>query len=237
MDELFEDMKIIQDNKKCNKKDNKIKMFCKIYGTPNDNLFLIYYKSFIPKHIADNYFDLFEKYIIYNSAESSKIKIFGKEIEIPRKQVAYGDPGTFYNFSGLKVDAISWNDDNPLCNVLNKLKTAVNNQFCQNFNFVLINRYANGSDYIGFHADDENDLSYYSPIVGLSFGAERDIQFKNSDSGINYEFDNKKNSLKLEHGSCISINYPTNNFWKHSIPKRANVKSPRINLTFRVMNI
>lgn len=211
---------------------------CEIYGSPKDKLFLIYYKSFIPKQIATHYFNLFESTIVYNSAEESKIKIFGKEHEIPRKQVAYGEDGTFYNFSGIRVNAISWHQNNELCKTLLKLRALVNKHFGCNFNFVLINRYADGNDYIGPHADDEKDLSGDSPIVGLTFGAERDFQFKNIKTGLNYEFSKGKNkSLVLYHGSCISMQYPTNQFWKHSLPKRAGVKSPRISLTFRVMNI
>jgi alkylated DNA repair dioxygenase AlkB len=39
--------------------------------------------------------------------------------------------------------------------------------------------------------------------------------------------------LLLEHGSLLLILHPTNKFWKHSVPKRAGIKEPRINLTFR----
>lgn len=229
MDELFLDLKINNNNK------NTFKQVCEIYGTPLDKLFLIYHKNFIPREIADKYFEIFEQEISYNSAESSKIKIFGEEHEIPRKQVAYGDPGTFYNFSGIKVNAISWHQNTKLCKILKMLKCAVDKHFGCSFNFVLINRYADGNDYIGFHADDEKDLANNSPIVGLSFGSEREIQFKNIKNGNNYNFKNK--DLTLNHGSCISMQYPTNKYWKHSIPKRLKIKSPRISLTFRVMNV
>lgn len=234
--DVFADL--VEDTKTEKQICNKKTQVCEIYGSPQDKLFLIYYKSFIPKQIATKYFNLFESAIVYNSAEESKIKIFGKEHEIPRKQVAYGEDGTFYNFSGLRVDAISWNQNNELCKTLLKLRTLVNKQFGCNFNFVLINRYSDGNDYIGFHADDEKDLFTDTPIVGLTFGAERDFQFKNIKTGLNYEFSKGKNkSLILHHGSCISMQYPTNQYWKHGLPKRASVKSPRINLTFRVMNV
>lgn len=237
MEELFEEINNINKLIKTENK-NEIKHVCEIYGSPSDKLFLIYYKNFIPKQIADNYFELFEKYIIYNTAEQSKIKIAGKEQEIPRKQVAYGEDGTFYNFSGIKVNAISWNNDDIVSKILNKLCCAVNKQFGHNFNFVLINRYANGNDYIGFHADDERDLSENSPIVGLTLGAERNFEFKNIKTGKNFEFQKIKNkSLILHHGSCISMQYPTNMFWKHGLPKRTKINSPRISLTFRKMNI
>jgi alkylated DNA repair dioxygenase AlkB len=234
MEELFSEIQTITKNTE----KKRFIQSCEIYGSPQDKLFVIYYKNFIPKSIADKYFNIFERDIVYNSAESSKIKIFGEEHEIPRKQVAYGDPGTFYNFSGIRVDAISWNQNNELCKVLYKLRCMVNKQFGCNFNFVLINRYADGDDYIGFHADDEKDLSEDSPIVGLTFGSERDFQFKNIKTGKNFSFSTGRNkSLVLHHGSCVSMQYPTNKYWKHGLPKRAGSKSPRINLTFRVMNV
>lgn len=220
----------------CETKTKIIKNTCEIIGSPEEKLFLLYYKSFIPKQISQKMFDLFESTIVYNSSEKSKIKIFGEEHEIPRKQVAYGEDGTFYNFSGIKVSAISWNQNNKLCNTLRILKAMLIKQFGYDFNFVLINRYADGNDYIGFHTDDEKDLSLNSPIVGITFGAERDFQFKNIATGQNYNFKTKNGSLVLHDGSCIVMHYPTNNYWKHSVPKRLKVKSPRISLTFRVMN-
>jgi alpha-ketoglutarate-dependent dioxygenase alkB family protein 2 len=232
MEELFEEINNV--NQQTN--TDKLKLTCDIFGSPQDKLFLIYHKNFISYDTANKIFDILEQNIIYNPDHMSKVKIFGEEHEIPRKQVAYGEPGTFYNFSGTHVDAISWNQDSKLCKILLILKNVVSKQFNCNFNFVLINRYADGNDYIGFHADDEKDLQNDSPIVGLTFGAERDFQFKNIKSGKNYMF-NKSNSLVLHHGSCISMQYPTNQFWKHSVPKRAKIKSPRISLTFRVMNI
>mgnify|MGYP000700479689 CR=1 FL=1 len=232
MDELFNEINEFSKNSKITKYTHP----CKIYGSPQDMLFIIYYKNFLTNAIANQYFCIFEQNLIYNSAEKSKIKICGIDHNIPRKQVAYGSPGTFYNFSGIKVNAISWNDKNNICVVLSDLRSLLKKYFNCDFNFVLINRYANGNDHIGYHSDDENDLVPNSPIVGITLGAERDFKFKNIENLNNFQFD-KSDSLLLHHGSCIAINFPTNHYWKHGIPKRSNVKSPRISLTFRMMKI
>ena len=228
MDDLFEDMmEYSNKTKKPTKSKKEINQIEKI-GNSKNKLNLVYFKNFLQKQKADEYYKLFEKLIVYNTDEDSKIVIFGKEIEIPRKQVAYGEPGTFYNFSGLKVNAISWNSNDELCKALQSLKNEINKQFNFDFNFVLINRYANGDDYIGYHTDDEKDLSEESPIISVTFGAERDFKFKNKKT-------DEVVDIVLHHGSCLGMMYPTNKYWKHSLPKRKNIKSPRINLTFRTI--
>ena len=70
-------------------------------------------------HFIRNYLDLdfadrlFEglKGVKYNSDEESVVKIMGKSMMIPRKQVAFGEPGTDYHFSGTSVRAYDWNSE------------------------------------------------------------------------------------------------------------------------------
>lgn len=58
----------------------------------------IYYtKNFIDEKDSKHIFNTLEKQLQYNSAEDSKVLIRGKNIEIPRTQVTYGDPGTYYS--------------------------------------------------------------------------------------------------------------------------------------------
>ena len=211
-------------------KNFKEKNFCSLI----DNINVTYYRDFINSADCKRYYYLFEKYLKYNNKEASKIKLYGKEFYVPRKQVAFGDPGTYYNFSGIKVDAISWDNDEIISKVLKKIKDKVELFTGKKFNFVLINRYADGNDYIGFHKDDEKQLGDEPYIVGVSFGAERDFIFK-ADNFIPKNMP-EKIELKLDDGSIIMMDHPTNDYWKHSIPKRANVKKPRISLTFRYMH-
>lgn len=46
------------------------------------------------------------------------------------------------------------------------------------FDYVLINYYANGNNYIGYHSDDERDLKKNGIIASLSLGASRDFCFQ-----------------------------------------------------------
>lgn len=209
-------------------KNWKIKNFTSLI----DNMNVNYYKDFLTQEKADKYYKLFENKLTYNSELDSKVTLPSGEFYIKRKQVAYGDPSVIYHFAGVSSIARSWDDKNdPICIVLKKLKRKVELFTKQTFNYVLINRYADGDDSIGYHRDKEEELDKYSSIVGVTFGAERDFSFK-PDKFIPKKLPDKIDII-LHHGSIISMNYPTNQYWKHSVPKRAKIRDSRINLTFR----
>lgn len=197
-----------------------------------DNFNVMYHHKLFDEKTATKYFNILKEHLVYNTDEMSKVKIHGKEISIPRKQVAYGDKNAFYEFSGTKVDAKSWHTPNDIvCSVIKKIKYYVELFTNNKYNFVLINRYDNGNNYIGFHSDDERNLDKSSGIVGVSFGAEREFQLVPKNFvPVNIP---SKISLILHHGSIIHIGDPTNTFWKHSIPKSSKIKQIRISLTFR----
>lgn len=188
----------------------------------NRGLCLSIIPEFYAKIDADKIFEQIEKTVIYD--KNSKIIIYGKEILIPRQQVAFGDPGTNYKFSGVQVDAKPW------IPIISKIRDDIEIATGIKYNFCLVNRYTDGTNYIGYHKDDEKDLDAESDIVSVSFGATRQFYFK---------YDNKlngKNLIKkvtLKNGTVCMMHYPTNQHWKHSVPKEAHVKDPRINLTFR----
>jgi alkylated DNA repair dioxygenase AlkB len=192
----------------------------------SDKVDIIYKSDFIDKKKAEKYFYIFERDLVYNTSEESKVTVFGKEYFIKRKQVAYGDSGTFYSFAGHKTNAKAWDDNSQLCIILRNIRKKVEIFTGKKFNFVLINRYENGEDYIGPHRDDERELGDKPTIVGVSFGAERDIVF----TPINFVSDKIK--IRLGDGSIFVMNDPTNKNYKHQIPKCKSDKV-RISLTFR----
>jgi len=200
--------------------------------------FNVHYKSdLLDKKKADKYYQILEDKLEYLPAEKSKIIIYGKSHEIPRKQVAYGAPGTFYTFSHNRVYAKSWNDKTDLvCRVLKNIKHKVEVFTGKKFNFVLINRYNDGDDYISFHADDEKELGDDPSIVGVSLGAERDFKFKPKKDFYPQKIPTDL-TLTLHHGSIVAMYDPTNRQWLHSLPKRANINKPRISLTFRYLHM
>ena len=212
-----------------------------------NNIFIHYFQKYLSPEESNRLYDLFEEKLIYNTEEQSMVKICGKCIKIPRKQVAYGEYGTEYNFSGNNVKARSYDEDDDISKEIKKIITNLNINLKRQYNFVLINRYADGYQYIGPHSDDEKDLIDDYTIAGISLGAERNIIFtkgyhikKQSNSTsitkwIENTEDNDEYKLKLNNGSLFVIYQPTNKYWKHSIPKVSNCNQPRISLTFREM--
>ncbi|XP_053136062.1 DNA oxidative demethylase ALKBH2 [Hemicordylus capensis] len=186
------------------------------------------YTVLFGKAEADDFFQQLEKEVEYFEGELTKLHVFGKWHKIPRKQVTYGDVGLTYTYSGVTFSPKPW------IPVLSRIRNRIHTATGHTFNFVLINRYNDGHDHMGEHRDDEKELVPRSPIASASFGACRDFVFRHGTSqgkSPSRRIDPIK--LQLEHGSLLMMNYPTNRYWYHSVPRRAKVLAPRINLTFR----
>jgi len=178
---------------------------------------------------SDRYMQILDDNLIFLSDEETQVKIGGKYTSIPRKQVAYSEPNLSYHFAGANIKTIDWNNGDLVSIILKEICAKVNKKTGCYFNFCLINKYRDGNDYIGPHRDDENDLTS-STIAGVSFGAERKIRFTKVDNDDQYD-------KLLNHGSLYVMYPPTNQYWKHAIPKQHNIKKSRISLTFRCMKI
>lgn len=188
------------------------------------------YRLLFGRAEADAIFQQLEKEVEYFEGEQTKLHVFGKWHNIPRKQVTYGDPELTYTYSGVTFSPKPW------IPVLNHIRDRLVLETGHTFNFVLINRYKDGEDHIGEHRDDEKELVPRSPIASVSFGACRDFVFRHCDSrGKNATRHIKPIRLQLAHGSLLMMKYPTNVYWYHSLPIRRRVLAPRINLTFRKM--
>lgn len=179
-------------------------------------------------HFQQRFFDLKESENLFDNLLSKinwrqdKIKIFNKNLYIPRLNAWYADPGLSYTYSGIKLAPNSWNED------LIFIKERLEKQCSINFNSVLINLYRDGSDSMGWHQDDEKELGKNPIIASISFGQERSFQLKH----INNKTVSKV-TIPLSNGSLLLMKGSTQHFWKHQIPKTTKQIKPRINLTFR----
>ncbi|BFZ04374.1 hypothetical protein BsWGS_07413 [Bradybaena similaris] len=186
--------------------------------------------QFFSQEDASTLLTLCEQELVYNEGDLATVKLFGRRIQIPRKQVAHGDTGLTYSFSGNTVPARPWTP--LLINIRDQISAATGYQF----NFVLINRYKDGHDYMGEHKDDEKDLFPGYPIASLSLGQPRDFVFRHQDSrGKSCKRKIAPVSLTLEHGMLLLMKHPTNSFWYHSLPRRTRALGVRVNMTFRKM--
>ncbi|CAG0885491.1 unnamed protein product [Cyprideis torosa] len=196
-------------------------------STKRENLHLLYAKNVLSK--PTSFFVDLEKQVKWNTGDLAKVKLFGKWHNIPRKQAAYGDEGLSYRFSGNTIPAKPW------IPCLQQLRDELSELLQHNFNFVLINRYKDGQDHIGYHKDDERELDPDAPIISISLGQGRDFLLQHQDSrGQQKKRDVPQVSILLEPNSMLLMMPPTNQFWFHSLPVRKSQPGVRINLTFRV---
>lgn len=150
------------------------------------------------------------------------ITLFGKTHLIPRLNAWYGDNGTDFSYSGIPLEALRWTE------TLKEIRLELEQKYSVSLNSVLANWYRTGLDKMGWHSDDEKQMCPESPIVSLSLGAARKMQFKSKDSS-----NPERLSLLLEHGDVLVMFPPTQEKLKHCIPMMRRVTAGRLNLTFR----
>lgn len=158
--------------------------------------------------------------------ESKKSVFFGKEYDIPRQILWFGDIP--YSYSGISHPPCPFPDF--LLSLKKELEVECSNSLGRivTFNSVLLNKYRSGMDSIGYHADDEKFLDKEPVIASVSLGSPRTFIFKNkTDSKI-------KQKHLLTHGSKLVMFGKTQIDWYHGIPKEPSILTPRINLTFRL---
>jgi alkylated DNA repair dioxygenase AlkB len=181
---------------------------------------VIYYPNFFNKEEADS---IYAELISEIPWQQDDIRLFGKTHPQPRLTALFGNEGKPYSYSNIKMQPHPWNS------LLQKIKSQVEHVSDTIFTTVLLNKYRDGKDSNGWHADNEKELGTNPIIASISFGAERTFQLKhNSDK-------DQKKSILLEHGSLLLMKGTTQHFWKHQIPKTAKPIGPRLNLTFRVI--
>lgn len=153
-----------------------------------------------------------------------QIKIFGKQILLPRLTAWYGDSGKSYSYSGIQ------NHPEPWTTTLLEIKRRVEIPAKAVFNSVLLNYYRHNQDSMGWHADDEPELGSNPVIASVSLGQARRFDFRQR---INKNL--PKVFVLLTHGSLLLMQGTTQHFWQHQVPKVSTQSGVRLNLTFRII--
>ncbi|EFC48497.1 predicted protein [Naegleria gruberi] len=183
---------------------------------------------------------------------SPKYNMYGKDVVSKRKVAFFGKPIT-RNETDSVVDtndgSVSrvYNDmvklqrdwPEPLLNLKKRLEELIG----EKYEAALINRYDDGDDLIGWHADRE--ASGFS-IASVSLGASRDFQLRpmpkqntNSSNTTQSPIQKKGEIItkSLENGCLLIMNGATQKHYQHCVPKRKGVLSARLNITFRDINV
>lgn len=154
-----------------------------------------------------------------------RLRLYGREHPIPRCQVWMGDPDAHYRYSGRDFRPEPWH---PL---VAEIRDAVVTRLAAAgvpaiFNSVLLNRYAVGSERMGWHSDDEPELGDDPLVAAVSLGAERPLRFRWKRG------DGAPFNVPLPHDSLLLMGPGVQRQLQHALLPR---KGPglRISLTFR----
>jgi alkylated DNA repair dioxygenase AlkB len=170
---------------------------------------------------ANRYFDCLMNTVEWKNDQAI---IFGKQIITKRKVAWYGDRDFEYTYSNITKRALPWTTE------LLELKSIIEEKTGEKFNSCLLNLYHNGDEGMSWHSDAEKDLKKDGAIGSLSFGAERKFAFKHKDTKDTI-------SLILEHGSLLVMKGTTQTNWLHRLPPTKRITKPRVNLTFRTIDL
>ena len=154
--------------------------------------------------------------------QHDELVIAGKRLVTARQVAWYGDREEAYRYSGSTKVARPWTP--LLLAVLQRVEAAVGSTF----NACLLNLYRNGDEGMSWHSDDEGALGRTPTIASLSLGARRRFDLR-------HKADRRKVSLVLDSGQLVVIAGVTQRHWEHALPKTKQVRTPRINLTFRTI--
>ncbi len=152
--------------------------------------------------------------------EQREIVLFGRPVLQPRLIAWAGELG--YRYSGQTLPP------RPFTPALAPLLARVQARVGAPFNHVLLNRYRDGADSMGLHADDEPELGADPVVAILSLGVERRFvvrpRRRNRDA---------PRAFALGHGSLLVMGGTCQRHYVHGVPREPRVTGERISLTFR----
>jgi alkylated DNA repair dioxygenase AlkB len=152
--------------------------------------------------------------------EQRTIVLFGRAILQPRLIAWAGAVG--YRYSGQTLPP------RPFTPTVEGLLARVGERAGVRFNHMLANRYRDGRDSMGWHADDEPELGDDPVVATVSLGATRRFALKPRRPG-----DGRGPALDLGPGSLVIMGGACQRHYVHGIPRQADVRGERISLTFR----
>lgn len=160
--------------------------------------------------------------------QQPRLRLYGREHPIPRRQVWMGDADARYHYSGQDFSPENWH---PL---VADIRNAVIGRLGRagidaDFNSVLLNRYATGQERMGWHSDDEPELGPAPLIAAVSLGSERPLRFRwkhKEGPGFN---------VWLPHDSLLVMGAGVQARLQHALLPR-KLPGLRISLTFRLIH-
>jgi len=157
--------------------------------------------------------------------ETPTLTLYGRRHPIPRAQCWMGDAEARYRYSGTHFSPAPWHP--AVLTLRDQVASLVSRQLPgTTFNSVLLNRYRDGRQRMGWHTDDEPELGPDPVIAAISLGAERPLRFRwrcRSHAPFN---------VAQPHGSLLLMGPGVQARLQHALLPRAT-SGLRISLTFR----
>ncbi|MDA9339608.1 alpha-ketoglutarate-dependent dioxygenase AlkB [Polaribacter sp.] len=167
------------------------------------------------------FYDAFMRTIHWKNDEAF---IFGKHIITKRKVAWYGESEFSYTYSKVTKTATLFTEE------LLNLKKIIEKESNATYNSCLLNLYHTGEEGMAWHSDGEKMLKKNGEIASVTLGAARKFSFKHKET-------KQKVDVLLENGSLLVMKDTTQTHWLHRLPPTKKVNSPRINLTFRTIEL
>jgi alkylated DNA repair dioxygenase AlkB len=177
---------------------------------------IFYDETFLNRDEADALFAHLKQVVPWRQEKTSWGNAF------PRLTMYYADPGVTYSYSGVTHEVAGWTPQ------LEHVRRRIEEVARTTFNSLLLNYYRDGSDSMGYHADDEPELGANPIVPSVSLGACRRFVLKHNRTKEKLIWD-------LGHGSLMIMGGTLQHFWKHALPKVKENVGERINLTFRTI--
>ena len=146
----------------------------------------------------------------------------GRRVHLPRLTANYGEES--YDYSGLRFEPLPWT---PRLLHLKALAESLADAGHTPLNALILQRYRDGADRLGWHADDSPRLGPETSIVSFSLGASRDFEVRarsNRDELLR---------LTLHSGDVLVMRGDMQQHYQHRVPPQPASLEERVNLTFR----
>lgn len=118
----------------------------------------------------------------------------------------------------------------PFSSDVERIRADLNNQFNTDYNVCFLNRYENEKNSLDWHSDDSVEMNPDHPICVVSFGAVREIYWK--ETGFKGKVPDEQKQ-KLGDGSLFVMPAGFQQTHQHKIPKCDHQCGMRVSLTFR----
>ena len=157
--------------------------------------------------------------------EQRHVVLFGKPVLQPRLIAWAG--ALPYRYSGQTLPPRPWPAS--VAGTLGPLLSALQALGGTELNHVLVTRYRDGQDGMGYHADAEPELGPDPLVMTLSLGAPRRFAIKRHKSQT------RARVMLLTSGSLLVMGGSCQHHYRHALLREPAVTAERVSLTFRYL--